>query len=50
MSPPSEHGGLGQVAEADCYGVQRVAFVALEPGADPAEAQRLAALAAPTVP
>jgi hypothetical protein len=37
--------GVRGEAEADCYGVQRVAFVAGELGADPAEAQRLAALA-----
>jgi hypothetical protein len=37
--------GVRSEAEADCYGLQRTAFVAEQLGADPAEAQRLAYLA-----
>jgi hypothetical protein len=37
--------GVRGEAEADCFGVQRVAFVAGELGAEPAEAARLAATA-----
>jgi hypothetical protein len=37
--------GVRGEAEADCFGVQRVAFVAGELGAEPAEAERLAAIA-----
>ncbi len=37
--------GVRDEAAADCYGLQRTAFVAESLGADPAEAQRLARLA-----
>jgi hypothetical protein len=37
--------GVRNEAEADCYGLQRTAFVAEQLGADPVEAQRLADLA-----
>lgn len=37
--------GVRDEAAADCYGLQRTAFVAERLGADPAEAQRLARLA-----
>ena len=37
--------GVRNEAEADCFGLQRVAFTAAELGADPDEAQRLAAIA-----
>jgi hypothetical protein len=37
--------GVRDEGEADCFGIQRVAFVAQELGADPVEAQRLASLA-----
>jgi hypothetical protein len=37
--------GVRGEAEADCFGLQRVAFVAGELGASPADAQRLAAIA-----
>jgi hypothetical protein len=37
--------GVRGEAEADCFGLQRTAFVAQELGAQPAEAQRLARLA-----
>jgi hypothetical protein len=37
--------GIRNEAEADCYGLQRTAFVAEQLGADPAEARRLAKLA-----
>lgn len=37
--------GIRDEAAADCYGLQRTAFVAQSLGADPAEAQRLARLA-----
>jgi hypothetical protein len=37
--------GVRNEAEADCFGLQRTAFVALELGADPADAQRFAQVA-----
>ncbi len=37
--------GIRDEAEADCYGLQRTAFVAESLGADPAEAEWLARLA-----
>jgi hypothetical protein len=37
--------GVRDEAAADCYGIQRVAFVAEELGGDPAETQRLASMA-----
>jgi hypothetical protein len=37
--------GVRNEAEADCFGLQRVAFTATRLGADPDEAQRLAAIA-----
>jgi hypothetical protein len=37
--------GVRNEAEADCYGLQRTAFVAERLGADPVDAQRLAGLA-----
>jgi hypothetical protein len=37
--------GVRSEAEADCFGLQRVAFTAVQLGADPDEAQRLAAIA-----